>query len=121
MRWFVFLVLYVSVAVGCRSQVAPTADGAGESQDGSSQAETADATEGPNLNTSNEQPLEEISLSDAVKQVEAGSAVLVDVRSDAEWEKSHFAKAQHICIDEINEDPATALAGLDKETLVLLH
>lgn len=63
----------------------------------------------------------ELSLEDALKKVNDGSAVLVDVRSDDEWNEMHFAQATHIGIDKINEDAAAACAGLDKEKLVLLH
>lgn len=63
----------------------------------------------------------QLQLSEVLKQVTDGSAVLVDVRSDEEWDEAHFAQAQHISIDRINEDAAAACAGLDKEKTFFLH
>ncbi len=61
-------------------------------------------------------------LTEVARQVNNGEAQLVDVRSDEEWNESHFEKAQHISIDKIEGDsPADALAGLDKEKTVYLH
>lgn len=117
MRLFVLLIMVVAVT-GCQTQVAdaPATD---ESQDEAA----AEPAEGSPANDGNVEPttLAALSLSEAVEQVKAGSAVLVDVRSDKEWNEAHFEQAQHICIDKINEDAAAALAGLDKEKLVLLH
>jgi len=75
-------------------------------------------SETPNETASEDGPP---TLSDILKQVTDGSALLVDVRSDEEWDKSHFAQAQHIPIGSINEDAAAACAGLDKEKTVYLH
>ena len=62
-----------------------------------------------------------VSLPEALQQVTAGTAILLDVRSDEEWDEKHFAQAQHIGIDKISEDAAAACAGLDKDKLVLCH
>ncbi len=60
-------------------------------------------------------------LAQVLRQVTDGSAVLVDVRSDEEWNASHFSQARHISIDRIQEDAAAACAELDKEQTVYLH
>ena len=58
---------------------------------------------------------------DAFQQVQSGTAILVDVRSDEEWNESHFEVAKHIPIDKIKEEPEVAFESIDKEQTVFLH
>ena len=60
-------------------------------------------------------------VADAFQQVQAGTAILVDVRSDEEWNESHFKVAKHIPIDKIKEDAEAAFKSIDKEQTVFLH
>lgn len=96
------------------------------------EAESADESEAAPTDTSNgaattdttEEEMavpNENSLDDVLKMVQDGSAILVDVRSDEEWDEHHFKAAKHIPIDKINEDAAGALAEVKKEQLVFLH
>ena len=64
---------------------------------------------------------EEAIIADALKQVQAGSAILVDVRRDEEWEEAHFESARHIPLDSINEDANAAFAEIDKQQTVFIH
>lgn len=64
---------------------------------------------------------DESSLDEVLKMVQDGSAILVDVRSDEEWNEKHFDAAKHIPIDKITEDAAKALEGVKKDQLVFLH
>ena len=63
----------------------------------------------------------EVSLADALVQIESGKAVLVDVRRDEEWNEFHFESATHIPLDQINEDAETAFAGISKDQIVFIH
>ncbi len=60
-------------------------------------------------------------IADALAQIQAGSAILVDVRRDEEWEEAHFESARHIPIDSINENADTAFAEIEKHQTVFLH
>ena len=60
-------------------------------------------------------------VADAFQQVQAGTATLVDVRSDEEWNESHFKVAKHIPIDKIKDDPEAAFESIDKKQTVFLH
>ena len=60
-------------------------------------------------------------VADAFQQVQAGTAILVDVRSDEEWNESHFKVAKHISIDKIKENAETVFESIDKEQTVFLH
>lgn len=60
-------------------------------------------------------------LANALEQVKNGTALLVDVRTDKEWDDGHFEAATHIAVDKIKEDPAAAFDGIDKEQTVFLH
>ena len=111
----VLFVCVVSLSAGCNQETTfdvPKPDSTNEP--------IVEMEEDTNGETAAE-PAAELSLSQALKSVTDGNAVLVDVRSDGEWDKSHFAQAQHISIDKINDDAAAASAGLDKDKLVLLH
>ena len=68
-----------------------------------------------------EESTAELTLAQALDRVNDGTAVLVDVRSDDEWNASHFAQAKHIPIDKISEDASAACESLNKDQLVLLH
>ena len=57
----------------------------------------------------------------AFQQVQAGTALLIDVRSDEEWNETHFKVAKHISIDKIEEDAEAAFEFIDKEQTVFLH
>lgn len=54
-------------------------------------------------------PAGDISLDEAQKLLEAGEAVLVDVREPHEWEAGHAPQARHIPIGDL--DPAQLPAG----------
>lgn len=60
-------------------------------------------------------------VADALAQVQAGSAILVDVRRDDEWEEKHFEAAVHIPLDSINENVEVAFADIDKQQTVFIH
>jgi len=60
-------------------------------------------------------------LADALQQIQAGSAILVDVRRDEEWEEAHFEAARHIPLDTIDENAETAFADIDKQQTVFVH
>ena len=117
------LVSIVSLVPGCDSKQAA------ESQDAASGAPTSEAIaeqeaavpEEPASETTEMKNPADLSLPEMLAQVNEGKAVLVDVRSDDEWNASHFAQAQHISIDKITEDAAAACSGLNKDKLVLLH
>ncbi|MFK7817407.1 MAG: rhodanese-like domain-containing protein [Planctomycetaceae bacterium] len=57
-------------------------------------------------------------LADVLKQVKAGEATLLDVRTDGEWDGAHFAKAVHMPLADIDADKAAALA---KDKPVYVH
>ena len=105
------LVCFTALSIGCKQNATselPKSESVVEPAEGTTEKETED-------------PAAELSLTDALQQVTDGKAVLVDVRSDKEWNESHFEQAKHISIDKINEDAVAACAGLDKGQLVLLH
>ncbi len=60
-------------------------------------------------------------LADALQQVQAGTALLVDVRTNEEWDKAHFAIAKHIPVDEVKEDAETAFGAIKKDQTVFIH
>ena len=60
-------------------------------------------------------------LTRALEQVQAGKALLVDVRRDEEWEEAHFELARHIPLDTIEQDAETAFADIDKQQPVFIH
>ena len=64
---------------------------------------------------------DEAILADALKQVESGTALLVDVRRDEEWEEAHFESARHIPLASIDENPESAFAEIDKQQTVFIH
>ena len=66
-------------------------------------------------------PDKEAFAADAFQQVQAGTAILVDVRSDEEWNESHFKVAKHISIDKIKENAEAAFKSIDKEQTVFFH
>lgn len=59
-------------------------------------------------------------LSQVVKDVESGTAVIVDVRSQREWASGHLAKAIPMPVDQIAAGKAD-LAVLPKDRPVYLH
>lgn len=71
--------------------------------------------------TSAESTPEEALVADALAQIQAGSAILVDVRRDEEWEEGHFEAARHIPLDSINENAEAAFAEIEKEQTVFVH
>ncbi len=75
----------------------------------------------PDENTNGEADSEQALLAKAFADVESGDALLVDVRSDEEWNEAHFESAKHISIDAITENPETAFEGISKEQTVFLH
>lgn len=117
------------IATGCRPNVSvkfrevhqpdAVADSA-SSDDAATGAE--EAAEEPAEGTEEEMTVpDESSLGEVLKMVQDGSAILVDVRSDDEWNESHFEAAKHIPINKINEDATKALAGIKKDQVVFLH
>lgn len=62
-------------------------------------------------------------VANALESVKAESGVLLDVRSQGEWDSGHFAAAKHIPVDQITDaDQAnTATADLDKEKTIYVH
>ena len=75
----------------------------------------------PDQNPAEPKDSGEVSLADALAQIESGKAVLVDVRRDEEWNEFHFESATHIPLDQINEDAETAFAGISKDQIVFIH
>ena len=59
-------------------------------------------------------------LAEVVKEVNAGKAVLVDVRSDREWASGHLEKAISMPVDQIAAGKAD-LSRLPKDRPVYLH
>lgn len=57
-------------------------------------------------------------LSDVLAKVNAGEAVLLDVRTAGEWDSAHFAKAVHLPVGDISEEKA---ASIDKAKPVYVH
>ena len=66
-------------------------------------------------------PDKEAFAAGAFQQVQAGTALLIDVRSDEEWNETHFKVAKHIPIDKIEEDAEAAFKSIDKEQTVFFH
>jgi rhodanese-related sulfurtransferase len=67
------------------------------------------------------EPDEATFLADALQQVQAGTALLIDVRTAKEWDEAHFAIAKHIPIDKIKEDAEAAFGEIEKEQTVFIH
>ena len=53
--------------------------------------------------------------------VEAGKAVMLDVREQGEWDAGHLAKAQLIPLSALSKDVATLAAGLPKDKPIYIH
>lgn len=93
-----------------------------ELSDNSSQPVAADSMESkPEPNTTDQANSGEALIADALAQIQSGSAILVDVRRDEEWEEAHFEAARHIPLDSINENAETAFADIDKQQTVFVH
>jgi rhodanese-related sulfurtransferase len=56
----------------------------------------------------------------AIAEIDSGTAVLVDVREEVEWDANHLADAVFIPMSEIEAD-ISAVKTLDKDTKVYVH
>ena len=65
----------------------------------------------------------EPSLAEVKKSVQAGQAVLVDVREEAEWDNGHIAGAIHLPVGELSDgtDPQSWKAKLPKDKILYTH
>lgn len=111
MRLAIALILILTVTGCYDSQVEPlktTNNKTVEEPQSPPNAETAETTEAT-------------FLADALKKVQAGEALLVDVRTDEEWNECHFDVAKHIPVDKIESDPESAFGDIKKEQTVFIH
>lgn len=109
MRYLALLTLCFFLLPGC---------GETDEQTGSAQP----SGDGPGGAVAVDEPAADSSLADALEQVTAETAVLLDVRTDDEWSTAHFAQARHIPLDKITGDDAeAATAELDKEKTIYVH
>jgi len=91
-----------------------------ESNEKTDTAHTTEKTE----KAMTEVPYTNDSLGDIKKAVADGSAILIDVRTQEEWDESHLAVSKLIpsgVIQEDNAERAAALEQLDKEKPVYIH
>jgi len=83
------------------------------------------ASEGPSGGTgaATEEATPADPIAAALESVKAGSGVLLDVRTQDEWDSGHFASAKHIPVDQISdaEKAKSATADLDKEKTLYVH
>jgi rhodanese-related sulfurtransferase len=60
------------------------------------------------------QKIQEISPTDAARELESGNATLVDVRSDADWQAGHARDAKHLERGEIELEIEEQIPDLDQ-------
>ena len=53
--------------------------------------------------------------------VDAGTAVLIDVREQGEWDLGHLKTARLVPLSGLNKDAAAQAAGLPKDKPIYLH
>lgn len=65
----------------------------------------------------------EPSLAEVRRSVQAGKAVLVDVREEAEWDNGHIAGAIHLPVGELSDgsDPQSRQTKLPKGKILYTH
>lgn len=68
-------------------------------------------------------PVPELDLAKVRQQVTDGTAQLIDVRTEREWDRSHVAKAQHVPLQTLTENTTRdkAIASIDKNKRIYVH
>jgi rhodanese-related sulfurtransferase len=61
--------------------------------------------------------IKEISPNDAARELESGTATLIDVRSDADWQTGHVRDAKHVDRGEIELEIEEEIPDLDQRII----
>jgi len=62
-----------------------------------------------------------LSSKDAKQKITRGNALVIDVRTQTEWNIGHFEKAKHLPTSNINEKNATRILGKNKKRNIVVY